>query len=220
LNHFEAVWAYREETIYPSRFGNVGKEIFTLQPDIFLTRFNQETFDPRWTYYGVLECQPTERRDSWLYVSSGMSNPWEVDPSEYSEDQISGLGLEFVLEAPVRSPWAIEVLHQMIAFNILLSCGRFGDKPMLDVGDRVPLKNSITRDFESALRNLVVTAPDHFQPAFTLASGTCRFLHFIGITDDELRYAKEHGSDTLVHSLKQQGVYPLSDPRRPSISLP
>lgn len=33
---------------------------------------------------------------SWLYVSSGLSNAWEVDSSK--PDEVSGLGCEFIIE--------------------------------------------------------------------------------------------------------------------------
>lgn len=93
-----------------------------------------------------------------------------------------------------------------------------GEKPLLDYGDRIPLKNSITPDFESKIRNLIITKPthSHYQSSFVLKSGKVDFLHFLGITDAELVFGKNNGSDVLLERLKQENVYPLTDPRRAS----
>lgn len=217
MDPFEEVWGQREETIYGQLFGDTGNGIYALDSGVFLKRYKQESLDPRWLHYGVFQCPPNSRRKTWLYVSSGMSNPWEIDPSEYSEDEYSGLGTEFVMETPEESAWAIRILQNMVAYNILLSCHRLGDNPLLDYGHRIPLNASITSDFESRLRNLIITKPSHYHASFVLKSGKVDFLHFMGITDAELAYAKSNGSDVLVEKLKEANVYPLTDPHRGSV---
>lgn len=216
MDALEEVWGQREETVYGQLFGDTGKGIYVLDSDVFLKRFKQESLDPRWLHHGVFQCSPNTKRKTWLYVSSGMSNPWEKEPSEYTEEEYSGLGVEFVMETPEESSWAIRILQDMVAYNILLSCGRMGEKPLLDYGDRIPLKNSITPDFESKIRNLIITKPSHYQSSFVLKSGKVDFLHFLGITDAELVFGKSNGSDVLVERLKQANVYPLTDPCRES----
>lgn len=217
MDAFEEVWSQREESVYKQFFGDTGKGIYVLDSDIFLKRFKQESFDPRWLHYGVFQSPPNANRNTWLYVSSGMSNPWEKEPSKYTEDELSGLGVEFVLEAPEESIWAIRLLQDMVAYNILLSCGRMGDKPLLDYGDRIPLRASITPKFESELRSLIIIQPSHYPSRFVLKSGKVDFLHFMGITDNELEFAKREGSDELVQRLKNAKVYPLTNPGRQSI---
>lgn len=87
MDPLEEVWGQREETIYGQLFGDKGKGIYVLDSDIFLKRFKQESLDPRWLHYGIFQCPPNTNRKTWLYVSSGMSNPWGKEPSEYTEEE-------------------------------------------------------------------------------------------------------------------------------------
>jgi len=57
-NWFERVWAYREETLYPSLFGAVRRGIFPIGADILTSMFKQSTYDPRWLTHGVVEFLP------------------------------------------------------------------------------------------------------------------------------------------------------------------
>lgn len=217
MDLLEEVWRLREDVIYPRWFGSTGAGIYVLRPDLFMAGFGQESIDPRWLHHGVFQCPPGGGRRTWIYVSSGLSNPWERDAADDSEAQYSGLGVEFVMETPDEAPWAIELVQRMVAYNILLSRGRLGAYPVLAEGDRIPLRASITPDPESAIRNLVITRPEHYPASFVLPSGRVEFLHFIGITDPELAFAKASTSDALVQRLKESGVYPVTDPRRASV---
>jgi len=213
MNLLEQAWEQREEEIYRELFGDTGEGIYLLGGDLFTRRFSQETFDPRWLHYGVFACPPSLDRRSWLYVSSGMSNPWEQEEPE----EFSGFGVEFVLETDEQANWPILLLQQLVAYNILLVHGRFGDHPPLDYGHRIPLRESVAVDRVSELRNVVIAYPTHYASSFSLVSGRVDLLHFIGITDAELAYAKQNGSDSLVQSLKDAEVYPLTLPARSSI---
>ena len=208
----EEIWEYREESIYPSIFGDLGEGIFPLSADIFTQQF-KATCDPRWLHYGIFQSPPNEKRSSWLYVSSGMSNPWEQE----NKEKISGYGVEFILETHTKSMWAIQVLQNMVAYNTLLVHGHFGEKSPLDYGDRIPLNQSISPDYESDLRNLLIAEPANIKTQFELASGKVDFLLFIGTSDDEIIYAKENGSAELLELLKEREVYPYTDPRRESV---
>src|SRR6266508_1598488 len=103
----EKIWEYREETIYPEFFGELeGEGIYTLSADTFLKTFGQETFDPRWLFYGVLIYQPSAKRNSWLYVTSGMSNPWD-DEAQYARENDGEKLVELLARAgafPVTDP--------------------------------------------------------------------------------------------------------------------
>lgn len=72
----EQVWKIREEEIYPSFFGPTSRGIFPLELALFTGQFRQSNVDPRWLHYGVIEFAPISSRRSWLYVTSGHSNPW------------------------------------------------------------------------------------------------------------------------------------------------
>lgn len=214
---FEIVWELREEVIYPSLFGEKRNGIFVLSGELFTEVFQQNTYDPRWLTYGVLEFEPTLDRPSWLYVTSGASNPWEVEPSEYDKQEYSGFGTELVLEAPRQARWPILILQRLLAFNILLVHRRYGDAEPLDYGHRIPIRGPITLEGGSALTHIVLGEPDHYQRSFQLASGQVDFLHAAGISESERDYAKEHGSAELIALLKQHGAFPVTNPDRAAV---
>lgn len=82
----ERVWKIREEEVYPALFGAVSRGIFPLTQQLFADRFGQADIDPRWLFHGVFEFAPTANRPSWLYVTSGYSNPWEQEATEYDPE--------------------------------------------------------------------------------------------------------------------------------------
>ena len=211
----EEVWRQREEEIYPQLFGSSAECIFVLSSNLFTETFQQSSIDPRWLHYGVQEFPPAAQRNSWLYVSSGASNPWELEPEAFSQDEYSGFGSELVLETATRSQWAILMVQRMLAFNILLSHGRYGASPPLDVGHRIPLRGPITG--ESHLQNLVVGTASHYAHSFALPSGKVDLLHLVGATDREIAYAKQNGSDKLLIKLAAAGYFPITDPARSSL---
>jgi hypothetical protein len=213
----ELVWEYREERIYPLLFGDKFRGTFVLSGQLFRDVFQQQEIDPRWLNFGVIEFEPTESRPSWLYVTSGASNPWELDPSEYANSEFSGFGTEIVLETEQRFPWAIPVLQRLLAFNILLAHGRLGNSNPLDYGDRVPLRGPITFDDSSLLTHILLGAPDHYDASFRLASGKVDFLHAVGITESERNFAKESGSDALIELLKASNAFPVTRPERKAL---
>ena len=114
-------------------------------------------------FYGVLEHGPTGR-GTYHYLTSGASNPWEVEPEDHAKQEFSGLGSELVLETLDSADWPIVVLQRLLAFNILLAHGRYGDSKPLDYWHRVLLGGSITRD--SLLRHLLIAPPDGYPAQF------------------------------------------------------
>jgi hypothetical protein len=215
MNELENVWAHREEVIYPRFFGPKARGIFVLDFDLFKNTFKQESIDPRWLHYGVLEHGPTDR-GTYHYVTSGSSTPWEVDPKDYAKQEFSGFGTELVLETRESADWPIIVLQRLLAFNILLVHGRYGDSAPLDYWHSVPLGGSITCD--SVLTHLLIALPNNYPAQFSLASGKVDLLHMVGITEKERDYAKTHGSEALLELLKESGVFPVTDPDRRCIA--
>ncbi len=210
---FEAAWADREESVFPQLFGPDSRGIFALSHSIFLETFKQPSFDPRWLHYGVFEFQPTTSRNSWLYVTSGMSNAWEDD--EPHPDGPSGFGCEFVLETTEQGEWAILRLQHLMAFQILLEHGRYPNRDPVTPYDRIPLRASITLE-SSDLRWLILAPPVSFASRFELASGWVELYQACGATEEEAAYAREHGGDKLVELLTRVGGFPVTDPRRKS----
>src|SRR3954463_430550 len=111
---FEDIWADREEHLYRHLFGDLGPGIFNLSQKTFDSLGIKEV-DPRFFFHGVFECPPCPTRNHWLYVSSGMSNPWGAEPFTTHPDDYSGLGYEFTLHTPEQSTWALHLIHWTMA---------------------------------------------------------------------------------------------------------
>lgn len=204
MSLLEDSWEQREEQIYPELFGGTGEGIYPLDASLFKNQFGIDGVDPRWLHYGVFKCAPTTERNTWLYVTSGMSNAWESDnPEEYS-----GFGTEFILETDGENDWAINTLRSLVAFNILVSVGHYGDKPLVDYGDRIPMS------IEPNISSLMVVKPNQFPESFDLISGKVDILQITGITAQELDYAKENNSDALANKLfESQGSFAIKPDR-------
>lgn len=215
--NFEEIWEYREEKIYPKIFGAMSAGIYTLQAELFHNVFEQAEVDPRWLCFGVMVSEPNEKRNSWIYVSSGLSNPWDDTEEDFANNEESGLGVEFVIETAKEEKWAIAVLQKMIAYNLLIGIGKFGDQALIDYSHRIPLNGPVSGKDDDPLRFLIVAEPDHYQKTFRLESGGVRLLHFIGVTEAEREFARENSTVALVERLKTAGVYPRTDPTRSSI---
>jgi hypothetical protein len=217
MTTLEQVWAQREELVYPELFGPTDGQIYPLSTELFVGVFQQDSIDPRWLHIGVFQIPPTPTRSTWIYVSSGLSNPWEDDPEQIETRDYSGLGVELVLETPTAAIWPIVIMQRMLAFDILLAHGRFGAAQPLDYGDRIPLRGSVALEQPSALEYLIIAQPNHYPASFHLASGRVDLLHFIGMSNSELAYAKATSSADLIARFRAEGVYPLTDPERASI---
>lgn len=204
MSLLEDSWEQREEQVYPQLFGGTGEGIYPLDASLFKNQFGIEDIDPRWLHFGIFKCAPTSERRTWVYVTSGMSNTWESDaPQEYS-----GFGTEFILETEVESDWAINILRSLVAFNILVSVGHFGEKPLVDYGDRIPMK------IEPSIASLMVVKPLQYPEYFDLESGRVDILQITGITAQELEYAKANGSEALALKLfESEGSFALKPER-------
>lgn len=217
MSSLEEVWAYREKTAYPTLFGVPSRGIFPLDAGIFADVFGVHDVDPRWLHLGVMEFSPTPTRQSWLYVTSGASNPWETEPQDYRPDEHSWLGMEFVIEVADKADWPIYVLHRLLAYQLLVTHGHFGDYEPVSYGFRVPAGGSIDRSGDSPLTFLAVAKPSHYESTVQLDSGIFDFLHVVGITEQERDYAKSTSTEELIARLTIHGAYPVTDPKRVSI---
>ena len=85
---------WREERVYRACFG-AADAIYPLDAAVFES-FGMPEPDARWLTHGVLKFAPNETRDTFVYVTSGLSNAWHDDQPD-SEGR-SGMGCELVLE--------------------------------------------------------------------------------------------------------------------------
>ena len=219
MSSLEEVWEYREEYLYPRLFGEAGRGISPIPIEVFTVNFEQAAVDPRWLHLGVFEFAPTAERQSWLYVTSGGSTPWETEPSEYNPDEYSWLGVEFVIETAEQAEWPIRALHRLLAYHVLVCHARYPEFSPLDYGHRVPAGGAVDGSTDSMLRFFALAKPSHY-PAFgQLASGKFEFLHAVGITEGERDFAKTTSTAELLAALSLQGAFPVTLPRRAQISL-
>jgi len=216
MSSLEQVWSYREEVLYPELFGKMARGIFPLTFDTFKP-FGEQEIDPRWLHLGVMEFKPNDSRSSWLYVTSGGSTPWDTEPEEYDVDGYSWLGVEFVIETTQQADWPVLVLQRLLAYQVLLCHGRYGEAEPLDYGDRLPAGGAIDASDDSVLRFMALAEPDHYPATGQLESGKFEFLHVIGISEAERDYAKAANTNELVEKLRIAGAWPGTQPRRASL---
>ncbi len=209
----EEVWRIREEEVYPALFGTASRGIFPLAPHMF-EQAGARGADPRWMSHGVVEFEPTEARRSWLYVTSGASNPWWTEPEAY--DPGADAGVEFMLLTTRQGDWAVAQLQRLLAFDLMLSAGHYPELKPLGVNDRVPLRAPID-GAASEIRNVVLSQPLTLPSAAQLPSGRATFLTFTGITDAELEFTKSNSVPMLIDRLAIAGAYPVTDPDRVSL---
>jgi hypothetical protein len=215
---FEAVWSDREDRVYREWFGDLGAGVYTAGASAY-ERYGKQPH-PGWLNHGVFACPPNAQRASWLHVTSGLSNPWNLDAPGKDPSGFSGLGFELVIETPGdagAADWAVPLLHNLMAYELLVAVGTYADADLLEYGNRVPLGGSITPSFESAIRWLLVEPPRHYRASFELASGRVDFFQLVGATDGEVELARQSDQDALVALLEQRGVFPRTDASRASV---
>jgi Suppressor of fused protein (SUFU) len=206
----ERAWTHREESVYPTLFGRMEHQMSRLTHELFASLGSHEV-EPRWLRHGVLVAPPNANRASWLYVTSGLSNP---NDARHRSPGRSGIGCEFVLETRERADWAIWRLQHVLAFEHLLAAGRFPGKPLLTLYDRLPLRAPIEPESRSSLTWLLVVPSPTGRRRFRLESGWVHLLHLVGITDGEASYARREGGGALVELLEDAGAYPVTNPGR------
>lgn len=211
---FEDVWAQREDGVYRHLFGQIGPHVHTIPAQLFAQMGYNREADPRWLVHGVFEVAPTEKLPWWTYVTTALSNPWGEDPATINPEEPSGLGFELLMHTPEQSKWAIQVLHWLMAINILAGSGLLQGETVF-AGARVPLHTSIDPARpDSAVRNLLIAEAEHLVRGFKLPSGTVDLLLCVGITDAEMKLAATQNYDDTIELLKSSGIFPVTNPDR------
>jgi hypothetical protein len=211
---FEAVWAKREDEVYRALFTDLGQALPA--SSAVYERYCQEPH-PGWLHHVVFACPPVAGRKHWLYVTSGLSNPWNLDQPGRDPSGYSGLGFELAIATPERSAYAPQLLHNLMAYELLVAVGRYPGAELLEYGNRVPLRGSITPEFESAIRWLLVEQPKEYPSSFDLPPGRVDWFQLVGATEAEIEFAQQAGHDSLVALLQQQGAHPVTDAARKSL---
>ena len=211
---FEGVWKQREEMVYPELFGPFTGGIESLSAPWFKS-MGFKDIDPRWLTHGVLESPPNDRHDNWVYITTGLSNPWGIDPADKQPDQYSGLGFEFFMQTAEPAPWVMEVLASLMAMQILVTQELIaGD--LVEPFDRVPLGRALDKSDHSLIRNLLILPPEHIPAQARLDSGVFDLLLCVGITDAEVQFARAQDGPGLQKVLLHHDCIPVTDPHRRS----
>lgn len=216
---FEDIWADREDRIYPAFFGNTGPGIYTIPANMF-AGMGEDNPDPRFLTHGVFECPPAEAgaaegHADWIYISSGMSNPWGDKPGDARERRPSGLGFELTLHTRERARWAISLMQWVMAAQLLIASGAAkGD--LIEYDDLIPLGRPLG-SADGLITHLLIARPEQYAESFTLASGHVDWMQLVGITQREADFVRSQGVDALTSLLKHRDVLPITDPKRQSM---
>ncbi|MCI0570051.1 MAG: suppressor of fused domain protein [Myxococcaceae bacterium] len=215
---YEQAWADRDEGIYPQLFPTIRPDVFTLDQTDSLQAWLESDIaevgeaDPAWGAFGVRVSPPSEGIPVWTYVTSGLSNPFTVAPGgEYSPEGPSGIGYELVIHTPEEARWPILRLLDMMAYNLVClrafaPGGRFQVEGTLDGGD-------------SKLTGFVFLPSPLAPEGFQLPSGRVQLLTAVGVTRNEMAFARSNGVDKLLDKLDTQGTGIATVPERDEVKL-
>lgn len=167
-------------------------------------------FDPRQAgqRVSVLVYPPAEGRGYWLYVTSGLSNPWFAQ----EPDVVSGFGVELVVKTEKEARWPLRLLRRL-SCHILSYTGTLSPGIMLSMDSPI---NAASAGPE--LSNILVWYVDEAPEAwYLLPSGGFGLFSVIGITEAECRYgesASQYGAWCVQQVLRAAGVGQLTNPGR------
>lgn len=212
VNHINEA---REQHVYPKLFGKQKRPIFEMMPEVFAA-YGDPEIDPLWLRHGVMEFEPTDDRPTWLYVTTGYSNPWTTPDSDWDPKGESGNGVEFLLETDEQTNWPVTRLQSLLALDMLASAGRLEDAEPLAFHDILPLNYPVDGSENGPIRTLALVEPA-VASGFELPSGKVALAQFVGMTDAERDFAAEFGLEHLLDKLRGAPHYPAIIPGRESL---
>ncbi|MBJ6760469.1 suppressor of fused domain protein [Myxococcaceae bacterium JPH2] len=218
IQWYEDCWADRDEVEYPKMFGAIQENVFTLEQTGALEAWMEselaevKELDPNWAPMGVRVAPPSPEYPYWTYVTSGLSNPFTVAPGEeFPDDAPSGLGYEMVIHTPEEARWPVLRLLDMMAYNLV--CLR-----AFALGHRYPVEGTLDGG-ESKLGGFVFVhdaeRPSHFQ----LPSGKVELLTLVGVTRNEMAFARSNGMNKLLEKLAAAGPAYITKADRDELKL-
>ncbi len=198
IKFIEKSWNQREEEVYKKLFPNLPEEIYTVQDPNSIPVGGKLL---RELSYGVFSIPPTDDRPYWLYITSGLSNPFDQDK------RISGFGFELMIATKEKEKWAINILTNLM--GDILSRGI-----VLDYDNQMDIEG---KDFGD-IAGLVFTEPDFLKKkSFKLQQQKFKLILTLGITEEELKFSSENDVEDLVRRLKEKEVYPLTSIKRGTV---
>lgn len=158
----------------------------------------------------ILAHPPSGTRDYWIYITSGLSNPWFQEKPE----EVSGFGCELMLKSTHASLWPIRQLRRMCSYLMTY-------KGTLSPGLVLEMKSPYAVPHPSLLTNMAIWYADEAPDClYQLPSGIFGVFCAIGITEDEARYAEssgEYGTWCIQQVLRNTSIGQLSNETRQSV---
>lgn len=155
----------------------------------------------------VLAYAPDEKRDYWLYVTAGLSNPWFQEEA----DQVSGFGCELAIKAPAAGRWPIKMLRRL-SYYILSYAGTLSPGVILN------MPGPINPGKDADLNNLFIWYLDEAPDAwYEITSGGFGIFCAVGISEQEAVFAEgigEYGTWCVQEVLRRTGIQQVTDPAR------
>ena len=183
----------REEIVYKKLFPAIKSEFFVPQKAKLVAFGGKELIEVGW---GVFQIEPTEKNPHWIYLTSGLSNPF--DDEEFEDYEESGYGFELAMYTQKKSPWAISVLWNLMGY-VLTTGNIFAD------GHVMPLNGPIDGE-KSALKSLIF----YDDRTFSLPTGSFTLLTALGITEEESDLLRTYPPADLKKKLEGKNIFPLT----------
>jgi hypothetical protein len=216
---FDSIIMERELARYPAFFGETQSEFYTF-PDHLVSKESLEMLEETGMSLNlVIEYAPNEKRNSWLYVTSGLTNPSGEDPQSIDPTDYSGIGFEMIIETNEKCLWPVNVLHMMMFSQCLISSGMVeGD--LLEYKDIFPLSDGAIKG--SQICSFVAIDPDQrcsYPTGFELSTGKVDFFPLFGITLSEEKLFLGNKLGVSFMEFLEKAGYPVVDPLRIGLTL-
>lgn len=145
------------------------------------------SFDPLWLHNGAFAFEPNTTRSFWLYTTAGLSTPWHAQTDEEltaPSDAASAVGYELSMATPGFSDRPIRILNVLMLVSLGVWSGRLAGA-LLERGERLPMRPMGLQFSDTKIATLLTTKPPFSPDEFTISSGRVRWIHLLGIMQDE-----------------------------------
>lgn len=157
----------------------------------------------------IMVYEPNEQRDYWMYVTSGLSNPWFG-----SEDgEVAGFGHELVLKTKTPGRWQFRLLRRLASYVLTYS-------GTLQPGVMLEFDMPLFQNDKSRLDGIMIWYVDEAQDCvYDLPAGRFGLFLVLGIMSDEADFVRSFSDGTfcMQQLLRHAGYGQVSDPQRTSI---
>lgn len=214
---FDGIMFHRETVLYPQFFGAQPSEFYSF-PENLVSKDGVDLLEESGMSLNlVMEFGPNEKRKSWLYVTSGMSNPVGETPDKIDINDFSGIGFEMIIETPEKCKWPVNILHTIMFSQCLISaCLVEGE--LIEYNDIFPIQKDSIAD--SPINSFVAMVPNercNYPKEFCLSSGKVDFFSLFGITiSEELLFLEKNAELNLPEFFEKAG-YPVNNIFRESV---